>query len=92
MKTARWRALEALSARVDFLLGVHATSGGGEVGTSLLFFPFSRVRVRGSTVSVWIEIRHILFFSVIVLSRSDSKQIDIFDPFLSRFEIGSSLS
>jgi hypothetical protein len=39
MKTARWRALEALSARVDFLLGVHATSGGGEVETSLLFFP-----------------------------------------------------
>jgi hypothetical protein len=40
MKTARWRALEALSARVDFLLGVHATSGGGKVETSLLFFLF----------------------------------------------------
>jgi hypothetical protein len=40
MKTARWRALEDLSARVEFLLDVHATSGGGEVETSLLFFPF----------------------------------------------------
>jgi hypothetical protein len=40
MKTARRRALKALSARVDFPLSVHATFGGGKVGTSLLFFPF----------------------------------------------------